>query len=106
MPQKQPPAITAVSFAGEPALVSSTVGPGTGTPAPLPALQAITPAKRINTIANMRSEILDIVVPPSSDSDRLNYLCTIRVTSAVKVSDVLSAFPRTLLRAKCASGGL
>src|ERR1700683_1297 len=60
MPQKQPPAITAVSFAGAAALASSTVGLGTGTPAPLPALQATTPAKRVSNIANMRTEILDI----------------------------------------------
>src|ERR1700722_11691132 len=60
MPQKQPPAITAVCFAGAALLASSIVGPGTGALAPLPALQAMTPAKRMSNIANMRTEILDI----------------------------------------------
>jgi hypothetical protein len=70
MPQKQPPAITAVCFPEAAALAWSTTGLGTGTLAPLPALQATTPAKRISNIANMRTEILDIRFPPSSTTTR------------------------------------
>jgi hypothetical protein len=80
IPQKQPPATTAVSFPGVEALASSVAAAGT---TPLPAWQASAPASNVNTIATIRTEILDINPPGFAIA-----IMDIRLTSWKEVSDV------------------
>src|SRR5580700_2784036 len=64
MPQKQPPATTAVCSPLLVAIGASTAGYGTAEVALSPALQAITPAKvTIKSAADMRERLL-ITIPP------------------------------------------
>src|SRR5258708_19640321 len=79
MPQKQPPAITAVCLAGDVAFTSSATGAGTA--APLPARQATAPASTVRIMANIRTETLDII-PPNS----ITTIPSIRVTNQREVS--------------------
>src|ERR1700682_738950 len=79
MPQKQPPAITAVCFAGAVALTSSVAGAGTA--APLPALHAAAAASTVNVRATIRAETLDI---PNLRTD--TAISSIRGTNLSEVS--------------------
>src|SRR5580698_6075854 len=59
MPQKQPPATTAVSLPGAVALASSTAGAGTGFAPPLRAWHARVAANTVKTMESVR-KVLDI----------------------------------------------
>src|SRR5579862_7290818 len=83
MPQKHPPATTAVALPLSGLLTSSTAAAGTATEASLPALQAAAIATTTIAIAKTRMEINDITTLRSS-----TFLHVIRVTTSREVSDV------------------
>src|SRR6266852_1847545 len=93
MPQKQPPAITAVCSALAVAIVASTAGLGMVAPGRSPALQATTPARiTIKGPADTREGKLNMVNSFDRLSSRHRALLN-RVASGRKVTDLACGAP-------------
>src|SRR5260370_15184510 len=98
MPQKQPPATTAVRSALVVASVASTAGFGTVAPARSPALQATTPARiTIKSTADMREGKLNTVNSFDRLGSRYRALLN-RVAPGIKVTNLDCGAPGVLAR--------